>query len=112
MIRGQAPFRARKEKTKREFVDRRVREKVEEYTPRFSVNAEHICRQLLKKDPLERLGCNVEESCAIMIKNHPFFQTVHWTKLEAGMIDPIFVPDVRFSLFVFSSKIILIKIVI
>ena len=36
MIEGRAPFRAKKEKVKREEVDRRVKESTEEYSDRFS----------------------------------------------------------------------------
>lgn len=36
MIEGRAPFRARKEKVKREEVDRRVKDSTEEYSDRFS----------------------------------------------------------------------------
>ena len=35
MIEGRAPFRAMKEKVKREEVDRRVKESTEEYSDRF-----------------------------------------------------------------------------
>lgn len=36
MIEGRAPFRARKEKVKREEVDRRVKDSREDYSERFS----------------------------------------------------------------------------
>ena len=36
MIEGRAPFRARKEKVKREEVDRRVKDSTEDYSDRFS----------------------------------------------------------------------------
>ena len=57
MIEGRAPFRARKEKVKREEVDRRVKEMEEPYSKKFSDEAKSICQQLLKKSPRERLGC-------------------------------------------------------
>ena len=57
MIEGQAPFRARKEKVKREEVDRRVRESTESYSPKFTDEAKYLCQQLLRKLPKERLGC-------------------------------------------------------
>ncbi len=57
MIEGQAPFRARKEKVKREEVDRRVRESQESYSSKFTEEAKSICQQLLKKQPKDRLGC-------------------------------------------------------
>lgn len=50
MIQGQSPFRKRKERVKREEVDRRVREDQEEYSDKFSEEAKDICRQVrLKK---------------------------------------------------------------
>ena len=56
MIEGRAPFRARKEKVKREEVDRRVKEMDEPYSKKFSDHAVSICRALLKKSTRERLG--------------------------------------------------------
>ena len=44
MIEGQAPFRARKEKVKREEVDRRVKEDKEQYSNKFSEEAKVICQ--------------------------------------------------------------------
>lgn len=57
MIEGRAPFRARKEKVKREEVDRRVKEMEEPYSKKFSEEAKSICAALLRKSPRERLGC-------------------------------------------------------
>ncbi|XP_068926849.1 G protein-coupled receptor kinase 4 isoform X4 [Petaurus breviceps papuanus] len=44
MIQGQSPFRKRKEKVKREEVDRRVKEDQEVYSEKFSEEAQSICR--------------------------------------------------------------------
>ncbi len=46
MIQGQSPFRRRKERVKREEVDRRVCEDQEEYTEKFIEDAKDICRQV------------------------------------------------------------------
>lgn len=46
MIVGQAPFRARKERVKREEVDRRVKEDTEIYNEKFSDEAKEICSQV------------------------------------------------------------------
>uniref|UniRef100_A0A7N8YPE4 G protein-coupled receptor kinase n=1 Tax=Mastacembelus armatus TaxID=205130 RepID=A0A7N8YPE4_9TELE len=51
MIQGQSPFRKRKERVKREEVDRRVREDQEEYSDKFSEEAKDICRQILGNYP-------------------------------------------------------------
>lgn len=41
-----SPFRARKEKVKREEVERRVKEDTESYTDKFSAYARLICSQV------------------------------------------------------------------
>lgn len=51
MIQGQSPFRKRKERVKREEVDRRVREDQEEYSDKFSEEAKDICRQVRVETP-------------------------------------------------------------
>ncbi|XP_018564693.1 G protein-coupled receptor kinase 2 [Anoplophora glabripennis] len=94
MIEGQAPFRARKEKVKREEVDRRVKSDQEKYSNKFSEDAKSLCQQLLAKSPQQRLGGKAGRCGAVIIKQHPFFQPhINWRRLEAGMIDPPFVPD-------------------
>lgn len=42
----QSPFRARREKVKRDEVERRVKEDTEEYSDKFSSHARHICSQV------------------------------------------------------------------
>ncbi|KAK3889974.1 hypothetical protein Pcinc_006052 [Petrolisthes cinctipes] len=93
MIEGQAPFRARKEKVKREEVDRRVKEQPETYSHKFSEEAKLICQQLLKKNGRERLGCTRSRQGAAEVKIQPFYKTINWKRLEAGMCEPPFVPD-------------------
>uniref|UniRef100_A0A8C2CJI3 G protein-coupled receptor kinase n=1 Tax=Cyprinus carpio TaxID=7962 RepID=A0A8C2CJI3_CYPCA len=93
MIQGQSPFRRRKERVKREEVDRRVCEDQEEYTEKFSEDAKDICRQLLCKDPKERLGC--QGSGAAEVKRHPILRNINFKRLEANMLDPPFCPDPR-----------------
>uniref|UniRef100_A0A674MWJ7 G protein-coupled receptor kinase n=1 Tax=Takifugu rubripes TaxID=31033 RepID=A0A674MWJ7_TAKRU len=93
MIQGQSPFRKRKERVKREEVDRRVREDLEEYSDKFSEEAKDICRQLLAKDPKERLGC--QGRGATEVKEHPIFRNINFKRLEANMLDPPFCPDPR-----------------
>ncbi|XP_063261277.1 G protein-coupled receptor kinase 5 isoform X2 [Prinia subflava] len=93
MIAGQSPFRGRKEKVKREEVDRRVLETEEVYSHKFSEEAKSICKMLLAKDVKQRLGCQGEG--AAEVKRHPFFKSMNFKRLEAGMLDPPFVPDPR-----------------
>ncbi|CAH0555310.1 unnamed protein product [Brassicogethes aeneus] len=93
MIEGQAPFRARKEKVKREEVDRRVKSDQEKYTSKFTEDAKLLCQQLLAKSPHQRLGGKAGRHGASIIKQHSFFQQMNWRRLEAGIVDPPFVPD-------------------
>ncbi|XP_067007853.1 G protein-coupled receptor kinase 2 isoform X3 [Anabrus simplex] len=93
MIEGQAPFRARKEKVKREEVDRRVKEDQEKYSHKFSEEAKSLCQQLLKKSPKTRLGCHCGRLGGREVKCHEFFKCLNWKRLEAGMWDPPFLPD-------------------
>ncbi|VDO87412.1 unnamed protein product [Schistosoma mattheei] len=46
MIMGQAPFRRRKERIRREEVDRRVCEDTEEYNYKFSDNSKRFCQSV------------------------------------------------------------------
>ncbi|KAM8924757.1 G protein-coupled receptor kinase 5 [Pelodytes ibericus] len=93
MIAGQSPFRGRKEKVKREEVDRRVLETEEVYTEKFSDEAKAVCKMLLTKDVKQRLGC--QEGRDMEVKRHPFFKVINFKRLEAGIMDPPFVPDPR-----------------
>ena len=93
MIEGQNPFRARKEKVKREEVERRVKEERERYSSKFSEDARSFCQSLLAKRVGERLGCRSGRSGAEEVRRHEFFKSVNWKRLEAGMTDPPFVPD-------------------
>ncbi|KAL7990568.1 hypothetical protein Chor_013998 [Crotalus horridus] len=92
MIAGQSPFRGRKEKVKREEVDRRVLEVDEVYSHKFSEEAKSICKMLLTKDMKLRLGCPDD---AAEVKSHPFFKSMNFKRLQAGMLEPPFVPDPR-----------------
>ncbi|KAK4808163.1 hypothetical protein QYF61_001195, partial [Mycteria americana] len=93
MIEGQSPFRARKERVKREEVEKRVQEDQELYSDKFSEDARAICKMLLAKDPKQRLGCGADG--AAEVKRHPFFKTINFKRLEAGIMTPSFVPDPR-----------------
>ncbi|KAG5446546.1 G protein-coupled receptor kinase 5 [Clonorchis sinensis] len=91
MIMGHAPFRKRKERVKREEVDRRVCEELEEYNSQFSDNAKKLCRLLLQKDPAHRLG--YPDHGAEAVKAQPWFAQINWARLEAGLEEPPFTPD-------------------
>jgi len=93
MIEGRAPFRARKEKVKREEVDRRVKEMDEPYSKKFSDEAKSICHQLLKKSPRERLGCTSGRHGAKDVMAHNWFSDINWRRMKAGKQTPPFHPD-------------------
>ncbi|UYV75861.1 GRK6 [Cordylochernes scorpioides] len=102
MIEGQAPFRSRKEKVKREEVEKRVKEDKERYSSKFTDEAKEFCQaamiiMLLEKVPQERLGCATGRHGARSVKLHPFFKSINWKRLEAGYLDPPFVPDMGHS---------------
>ncbi|KAF7639612.1 G protein-coupled receptor kinase [Meloidogyne graminicola] len=81
MIEGKAPFRQRKEKVKREEVERRVREDTE--------------KGLLHKEPTLRLGCRRvgrPEDGAEELKAHSFF-TQSDTRTGREPLAPPFCPD-------------------
>lgn len=46
MTAGRSPFRARKERVKREEVERRVQEEEEEYNDKFTEDTKAICRMV------------------------------------------------------------------
>lgn len=105
MIEGKAPFRQRKEKVKREEVERRVREDTEKYSDKFTEAARTLCRGLLHKEPTLRQGCRRvgrPEDGAEELKAHAFFtqsdartgrELMPWKKMEAGKLPPPFCPD-------------------
>uniref|UniRef100_A0A8C2Q7K2 G protein-coupled receptor kinase n=1 Tax=Cyprinus carpio TaxID=7962 RepID=A0A8C2Q7K2_CYPCA len=93
MTAGRSPFRARKERVKREEVEKRVQEEEEEYSDKFTEDTKAICRMLLAKDPKQRLGCQADGGAGV--KAHPFFKNINFKRLEAGILEPSFVPDPR-----------------
>ncbi|VDN57042.1 unnamed protein product [Dracunculus medinensis] len=107
MIEGKAPFRQRKEKVKREEVERRVKEDQEKYSDKFSEISRTLCRGLLHKEATFRLGCRTvgkPEEGAEELKAHSFFtqgdpktgrEPMPWKKMEAGKVTPPFCPDPR-----------------
>ncbi|XP_066570468.1 G protein-coupled receptor kinase 5 isoform X2 [Amia ocellicauda] len=93
MTAGCSPFRARKERVKREEVEKRVQEQQEVYCDKFTEDTQAICRMLLAKDPKQRLGCQSDGAAAVQA--NPFFKNINFRRLEAGILEPSFVPDPR-----------------
>uniref|UniRef100_A0A3P8WP94 G protein-coupled receptor kinase n=1 Tax=Cynoglossus semilaevis TaxID=244447 RepID=A0A3P8WP94_CYNSE len=83
------------ERVKREEVERRVQEEEEEYNDKFTEDTKAICRMLLTKDPKQRLGCQADKAASV--KAHSFFKNINFKRMEAGMVEPPFVPDVSSS---------------
>jgi len=88
MICGQKPFKGKLEGE----LDKAVVEKKPVFpTDQFSEEAIDLLQGLLQKKPENRLGCGprgIDE-----IKEHKFFESIDWGLLEAGYVDPPFVPD-------------------
>ena len=88
MLCGSKPFKGK--------VDRDLDKAVIERKPTFpkeifSKEAISLLTGLLQKRPENRLGCGdrgIEE-----VKEHPFFESIDWGLLEAGYIDPPFIPN-------------------
>jgi serine/threonine protein kinase len=88
MLCGSKPFKGK--------VDRDLDKAVIERKPQFpkeifSKDAIALLTALLHKKPEQRLGCG--ERGIQEIKEHPFFESIDWGLLEAGYIDPPFVPN-------------------
>lgn len=66
----------------------------EKYSSKFSDCAHSLCSALLAKSPASRLGGNAGKRGAAQVKAHRFFVRHNWARLEAGMVDAPFVPDV------------------
>ncbi|KAI8098197.1 kinase-like domain-containing protein [Gilbertella persicaria] len=56
----------------------------------MSADARSLLRGLLTRDPNERLGNNGSEE----IKNHPFFSSIDWKKLNQKKVQPPYKPSV------------------
>jgi len=88
MLCGSKPFKGK--------IDRDLDKAVVDRKPQFpkeifSKDAISLLTGLLHKRPENRLGCGekgIEE-----IKDHPFFESIDWGLLEAGYLDPPFVPN-------------------
>lgn len=93
MTAGQPPLRAKSEHPKPSEMESRIQQQKEEYSQMFSKEAKDLCTSLLTKDPKKRLGC--QGSGASEVKAHPFFQTINFRMLEAGLVEPPFKPDPR-----------------
>lgn len=69
-------------------------EDAEKYSHKFNDEAKILCQQLLSKNVKSRIGCRNGRYGAREVKLHQFFNIINWKRLEAGMVEPVFVPDV------------------
>ncbi|KAL0965261.1 hypothetical protein UPYG_G00278970 [Umbra pygmaea] len=94
MIAGRPPFKGLKgERLTEKEIEQRIVHVEEDYEMIFSTDARDICRSLLNKDPKQRLGCL--RSGVIAVMTHPFFGTINFRRLEAGVIEAPYKPDPR-----------------
>jgi len=91
MIEGQAPFRSRKERVKRDEVEKRILDGKYTFSDKFSEDAKDIVNQFLELLPGNRLGVKGDKWTTA--KQHKFFEKIDWIFLEAGSATPEFVPD-------------------
>lgn len=54
------------------------------YTEKFSENAKSLCEALLAKEVDKRMG--FKNGTCDELRAHPFFGSINWRKLDAGMI--------------------------
>ncbi|XP_021446273.2 G protein-coupled receptor kinase 5 [Oncorhynchus mykiss] len=93
MTAGRSPFKRQGEQLTAKEMERRIQETEEVYRKTFSSETEDFCRSLLTKDPRQRLGCR---RCGVEgVKSHPFFSTINFRRLDAGVIEPPFKPNPR-----------------
>uniref|UniRef100_A0A4W3HHR2 G protein-coupled receptor kinase n=1 Tax=Callorhinchus milii TaxID=7868 RepID=A0A4W3HHR2_CALMI len=87
MIAGRTPFKDFKEKVSKDEVKRRTLEDEETYLHgNFTDESKDICKLFLAKKIEDRLGCNDP-------RKHSFFKSINFQRLEAGLVDPPFVPN-------------------
>ncbi|XP_015279379.1 PREDICTED: LOW QUALITY PROTEIN: rhodopsin kinase [Gekko japonicus] len=92
MIAAKGAFRSRGEKVENKEVTRRILHEPVVYNEKFSPECKSCCEGLMAKDPANRLGFKNNNSSEV--KNHPKKnQKMNWNRLEAGLLDPPFVPD-------------------
>ncbi|XP_002716609.1 rhodopsin kinase GRK7 [Oryctolagus cuniculus] len=91
MVAGRTPFKDYKEKiSKEDLKQRTLKEEVVFQHDGFTEEAKDICRLFLAKKPEQRLGSREKSDDP---RKHPFFQTINFPRLEAGLVEPPFVPD-------------------
>ncbi|CAB1346474.1 unnamed protein product, partial [Coregonus sp. 'balchen'] len=85
------PFRERGEKVEKEELKECIMTGTVVYPETFSENGKSICSGLLEKQVDQRPG--FKNGTCDEIRAHPFFSGIHWRRLDAGILLPLFVPD-------------------
>ncbi|CAL1603689.1 unnamed protein product [Knipowitschia caucasica] len=88
---AKGPYRSRGEKVENKELKKRVLEEAVVYPEKFSADARSVCEGLLQREVDKRLGFR-NQSCD-ELRAHPFFSSINWRKLNAGILPPPFVPD-------------------
>ncbi|KAM7399329.1 hypothetical protein PAMP_018609 [Pampus punctatissimus] len=88
MVAARLPFKDFREKVQNDEVTRRTLEdECKFYQKRFDAPTKHIISRLLKKKVEQRLGCHGDDP-----RNHKFFNSINFCRLEAGLVEPPWVP--------------------
>ncbi|XP_004629281.1 rhodopsin kinase [Octodon degus] len=91
MVAGRTPFRDYKEKVSKEELKRRtLKEEALFQHENFTEDAKDVCRLFLAKKAEQRLGSRTDSDDP---RKHPFFKIINFPRLEAGLVEPPFVPD-------------------
>ncbi|XP_028587016.1 rhodopsin kinase GRK7 isoform X1 [Podarcis muralis] len=91
MVAGRTPFKDFKEKVDKSEVKRRtIEDEVKFEHANFDEPTKDICKAFLAKKPADRLGTRSNDDDP---RKHAFFKSINFHRLEAGLIDPPFVPD-------------------
>ncbi|KAM6441936.1 rhodopsin kinase GRK7 [Liasis olivaceus] len=91
MVAGRTPFKDFKEKVDKDEVKRRtIEDEVKFQHANFDESTKDICKLLLAKNPENRLGNRNNDDDP---RKHAFFRSINFHRLDAGIIDPPFVPD-------------------
>nr|XP_043888651.1 rhodopsin kinase grk7-b [Solea senegalensis] len=88
MVAARLPFKDFREKVQKEEVTRRTLEDDCKFQhKRFDAPTKDIISQLLRRRVEQRLGC-----CGDDPRNHVFFKSINFHRLEAGLVEPPWVP--------------------
>nr|AWC68175.1 cone opsin kinase [Hypsiglena torquata] len=91
MIAGRTPFKDYKEKVEKDDIkNRTINNEVQFQHVNFDEPTKEVCKLFLAKDPERRLGSRNNDDDP---RKHEYFKSINFRRLEAGLIDPPFVPD-------------------